>query len=57
MWMPDPNVNADELAAVKGEYLRRYFKPPAAGTDQTNGHTPPTKRHRSAVRTEPLAGD
>jgi hypothetical protein len=58
MWMPDPAVDAGELAAVKDEYLRRYFKAPSdsEGT-AANGHIPPVKRFRATMRTEPLAAD
>jgi hypothetical protein len=58
MWMPNPSVDAGELAAVKAAYTSRYFTSKAA-IDQApaNGHTAPPKRWRSTSRTEPLADD
>jgi hypothetical protein len=50
MWMPDPKVDAGELAAVKAEYLRRYFRPKAE-IDQANGTT---VTRAPVSQTEPL---
>jgi hypothetical protein len=57
MWMPDAKVDAGELAAVKAEYLRRYFTPKAeveGTTPSTAGASTNGAARRTVSPTEPL---